>query len=130
MTKSSVSAVQVLGAKTGIAIPLSKGRTIEIINVHGTQVVDTWALDATDLNCCMSMEHVHTRLQKISISVGDVLVSNRRQPMLTVIADTSPCVHDTLIAACDKYRYAEVGHVRMASICIRCADNQSFSLVQ
>jgi uncharacterized protein len=108
MPDSSAQAVQVLPARTGVAVQLSKGQSIEIINVYGTQVVDTWALAANDPNCCLSMEHVRTRLQNISISVGDTLISNYRTPVLTVVADTSAGVHDTLIAACDKYRYAEV----------------------
>lgn len=29
--------------------------------------------------------------------------------MLTITEDTSSGVHDTLIAACDRYRYAELG---------------------
>jgi uncharacterized protein len=109
MPVSSTRKVQILPARSGVAIRLSEGQTIEIINVHGTQVVDTWALAAADLNCCLSMEHIRTRLQRITISVGDALISNHRTPMLTVVADTSAGVHDTLIAACDKYRYAEVG---------------------
>src|SRR5690606_38362637 len=31
--------------------------------------------------------------------------------MLTLIEDTSGGVHDTLIAACDRYRYQQLGHV-------------------
>ena len=40
---------------------------------------------------------------------NDTLVSNVRQPVLTVVEDTSGGVHDTLIAACDPSRYKELG---------------------
>jgi hypothetical protein len=35
--------------------------------------------------------------------------SNRRRPILILEADTSPGIHDTLIAACDDYRYGLLG---------------------
>jgi uncharacterized protein YcgI (DUF1989 family) len=40
---------------------------------------------------------------------GDVLRTNRRRPILTLVEDTSGGIHDTLIAACDRYRYAFLG---------------------
>jgi hypothetical protein len=41
--------------------------------------------------------------------VNDTLVSNVREPILTVVEDTSGGVHDTLIAACDPARYKGLG---------------------
>jgi len=41
---------------------------------------------------------------------GDALVTNRRRPLLTLLEDGSPGVHDTLIAACDVHRYRGLGH--------------------
>jgi uncharacterized protein YcgI (DUF1989 family) len=35
--------------------------------------------------------------------------SNRRRPILFLEEDTSPGIHDTLIAACDDYRYGLLG---------------------
>jgi uncharacterized protein YcgI (DUF1989 family) len=35
--------------------------------------------------------------------------TNKRRPILTLIEDTSGGIHDTLIAACDRYRYAFLG---------------------
>ena len=40
---------------------------------------------------------------------GDALVTNRRRPILTLEEDSSPGVHDTLIAACDVHRYRLLG---------------------
>ena len=40
---------------------------------------------------------------------GDILRTNRRRPILTLTEDTSGGIHDTLIAACDRYRYAFLG---------------------
>lgn len=41
--------------------------------------------------------------------VGDVLVTNKRRPILTLVDDTSPGVHDTCMSACDIYRYRGLG---------------------
>jgi uncharacterized protein len=96
-------------ARRGIAARLAKGQTIEIINTHGSQVVDTWAFAQGDIAELMSMEHSRAAFRHVSPRVGDVFVTNRRRPILTVVADTTPGVHDTLIAACDRYRYEQLG---------------------
>ncbi|KAF2188738.1 hypothetical protein K469DRAFT_703337 [Zopfia rhizophila CBS 207.26] len=57
----------------------------------------------------MSMCHTRASNLKLTPTVGDVLVSQKRAPMLRLVEDTSPGVHDTLIAACDRWRYAELG---------------------
>lgn len=57
----------------------------------------------------MSMAHCRAKLLKLIPSVGDVLVSQKRAPLVKLIEDTSPGVHDTLIAACDRWRYSELG---------------------
>lgn len=53
----------------------------------------------------------HTRAGSLHIrpKVNDVLLSNLREPMLTLVEDTSPGVHDTLMAACDPQRYHGLG---------------------
>ena len=57
----------------------------------------------------MSMEHCRVALGKIRPKVGDIMVTNRRRPILKLLADTSPGVHDTLMAACDRVRYELLG---------------------
>ncbi len=96
-------------ARKGTAHRLAKGQTVRIVNTHGSQVVDFWAFNAADLGECMSMEHTRTALDRIIPRVGDTLVTNRRRPILTLVEDTSPGVHDTLIASCDVYRYQQLG---------------------
>jgi hypothetical protein len=87
------------------AVELSAGERLRIAQREGGQVVDTWALNPADLGEWLSMEHTRVALTKLSISVGDQLCSSRRRPMLTLSEDTSPGVHDTLMAACDPERY-------------------------
>lgn len=98
-----------LPARQGKAILLAKGQHITIVNRFGSQVVDTWAFNKNDINEFMSMEHSRVAMLKLSPGVGDTLVTNYRRPILTVVADTTPGIHDTLIAACDRYRYQQLG---------------------
>jgi len=103
------SEIYTVPARKGEAARLRKGQAIKIINTHGTQVVDTWAFNAGDLKEFMSMEHIRPTLQRIFPRKGDALVTNRRRPILFFEEDTSPGVHDTLMAACDDYRYGLLG---------------------
>jgi uncharacterized protein YcgI (DUF1989 family) len=106
---ASAGDVQRLPARRGRAVRLGKGQSIKIINTHGTQVVDTWAFNSDDLGEFMSMEHLRAYLTRIFPHAGDPLVTNRRRPILHFVEDTSPGIHDTLIAACDDYRYGLLG---------------------
>jgi uncharacterized protein YcgI (DUF1989 family) len=96
-------------ARRGKAAFVAKGQTITVINTHGEQVVDTWAFNRADLTEFMSMEHSRAGMLKLIPKVGDALLTNRRRPILTVLEDTSGGIHDTVIAACDIYRYQGLG---------------------
>ncbi|MBW4654427.1 MAG: urea carboxylase-associated family protein [Kaiparowitsia implicata GSE-PSE-MK54-09C] len=48
-------------------------------------------------------------LGKIIPKVGDILYTDHRRPILTLVEDASPGIHDTLIAACDRDRYELLG---------------------
>jgi uncharacterized protein len=96
-------------ARQGRAVRLARGAAIDVINTHGTQVVDFWALGSSDPSEHLSMEHTRIAIGRLVPRIGDTLVSNARRPMLTVVADTSPGVHDTLMASCDAERYRQLG---------------------
>jgi uncharacterized protein YcgI (DUF1989 family) len=96
-------------ARSGKSTRLKRGETVKIINTTGQQVIDTWAFNASDLREFMSMEHSRVALGHIMPAVGDTLVTNRRRPILTVLEDTSGGIHDTLFAACDRWRYELLG---------------------
>jgi uncharacterized protein YcgI (DUF1989 family) len=117
--------IQCLPARRGVAAQISRGQTVKIINTHGKQVVDTWAFATRDPAEYLSMEHSRTAILKLAPVIGDTLVSNRRNPMLTVIEDTTPGRHDTLIAACDVFRYRQLG---AAGNHDNCADNLRHAL--
>ena len=96
-------------ARRGKAALLSRGQSVRVINTHGQQVVDTWAFRRDDLTEFMSMEHSRTSLGRIMPVVGQSIVTNHRRPILTLVEDTSGGIHDTLLAACDRYRYELLG---------------------
>ena len=96
-------------ARRGKAVTLNQGQSVRVINTHGQQVVDTWAFRRDDLTEFMSMEHSRTSTGRIIPKVGQSMTTNQRRPILSLIEDTSGGIHDTLLAACDRYRYELLG---------------------
>lgn len=119
------SGQHLIPARQGVAARVKMGQVVTVINTHGTQVVDTWAFCANDITEFMSMEHSRGAMLKVNPRNGDTLRSNKRRAMLTLIEDTSGGVHDTLIAACDRYRYEMLGHVGHHD---NCTDNLAAAL--
>ncbi|HYZ53431.1 MAG TPA: urea carboxylase-associated family protein [Streptosporangiaceae bacterium] len=117
--------VTVIPARGGRAVRIPRGSEIEIINPSGTQVVDTWALCPPEWAEHMSMEHTRVALGRLVPRVGDALYSNARRALMTLVADTSPGVHDTLMASCDAERYRQLG---TESYHASCADNFAAAL--
>jgi uncharacterized protein len=109
MTDAAMTEAIRIPARRGRAVRLARGAALEVINTHGTQVVDFWALCPPDGSERLSMEHTRIAIGRLMPRVGDTLVSNLRRPLLTVAADTSPGVHDTLMASCDAERYRQLG---------------------
>jgi len=96
-------------ARKGKGVRLRKDQRIKVINSKGQQVVDTWAFNADDMREFMSMEHSRVAVGHIIPAIGDTLVTNRRRPIITLVEDTSGGIHDTLFAACDRWRYEILG---------------------
>ncbi|MGH6932067.1 MAG: DUF1989 domain-containing protein [Dongiaceae bacterium] len=104
-----MSSMNRLAARGGVAFRLTRGERLKIVNTHGSQVVDCWALNPADLGVHMSMAHSRNAWYRISPRPGDVLVTNLRHPILRLVEDTSPGIHDTLIPCCDLARYHQLG---------------------
>ena len=114
-----------VNARMGKAQILKCGEKIVIINTYGTQCVDTWAFNSENNIEFMSMEHSRATLDKMMPDIGEAFLTNHRRPILTIIDDTSPGIHDTLNAACDIYRYNLLGHEGYHD---NCTDNLKSSL--
>ncbi len=113
-------------ARCGCAVALQAGQRLKIINTHGSQVCDFWAFNAADLEEYLSLEHLHTDLTSVFPKVGDRLVTNKRRAILTFEEDSSPGVHDTVIAACDCHRYRQLG---VQGYHDNCTDNLRMALI-
>ena len=109
MSTTVLTATLNIPAGHGKAVRLQAGQAVKVINTHGTQVVDCWAFNAYDLHEFMCMETTRVWTQHLNPVVGDSFVTNQRHPILTVVDDTSPGVHDTFMAACDRRRYELLG---------------------
>ena len=114
-------------ARRGKAAFVRQGQLIKVINTHGQQVVDTWAFNRNDLAEFMSMEHSRATHHHMIPRVGDAMLTNHRRAVLTLLEDTSGGVHDTLIAACDRYRYQELGCTEYHD---NCTDNLAAALAE
>ena len=91
------------------AVRVRAGETVRVVNTHGTQVVDFWAVRADRPEIALSMQHSRIRWRNLRPRAGDELLDEERSLILTLVEDTSPGVHDTVIAACDPFRYAQLG---------------------
>ena len=99
----------VVSAGTGRAVRVPRGGRVRLIDLEGGQVGDLFAFVADDVREHLSASHTRTSTRRLFPMVGEQFVTTRRRPILTLVADTSPGVHDMLIAACDPSRYLSLG---------------------
>ncbi|WP_395543624.1 DUF1989 domain-containing protein [Neotabrizicola sp. sgz301269] len=123
--RSDPGTILEIPARQGRAVRVSKGQHLRVINTHGSQVGDFWAFSEADPGEHLSMEHMRPDLRKLTPQPGDAMVTNRRRAILTLLEDTSPGVHDTLIASCDIHRYHKLGHQGYHD---NCTDNLRMAL--
>lgn len=57
----------------------------------------------------LSLPHTRASSHKLVPDVDDVLLTNLRNPIITLVEDTTPGAHDTLTAACDANLYSALG---------------------
>ena len=123
----AVGALITIPARHGKAGFVKKGQKVKAINTHGTQVVDCWAFNANNTGEFMSLEHCRVAFGRYRAQVGDTMITNRRRPILKILEDTSPGVHDTIMAACDRYRYELLGFKTYHR---NCTDNMWEAMVE
>ena len=107
---------------------MSRGQILRIIDLEGNQAVDTIFYNANDTAERYSVTDTFQRQGGIYLGMGTVLVSNRGNPMLTIVADTCGR-HDSLGGACA----AESNTVRYAlqkKFMHSCRDNYLLALAQ
>ena len=80
-----------------------------MIITHGTQVVDCWALNPDNLGEYMSLEHCRVSIERVCPVRAMSWLPTNVDPILKIMEDSAPGTHDTLLAACDRYRYELLG---------------------
>jgi uncharacterized protein YcgI (DUF1989 family) len=96
-------------ARDGRGVRVAAGQRFRVIDVEGGQVADTFAFRADDVSEYHSAEHTRAFVSRLFPRVGEHFVTNHRRPILTLVADRSPGIHDMLCAACDPERYSGLG---------------------
>ena len=123
--KSATSRV-VVPAGAGRAVWVRRGEHVRVIDVEGGQVGDLFAFAAGNPAEHLSASHTRTSTGRLFPLIGEQFVTTLRRAILTVVDDTSPGVHDMLIAACDPARYHALGVEEHAS----CAANLQDALAR
>jgi uncharacterized protein len=93
--------VEVIPPRSGASLKLAKGRTLSVIDPEGEQVSDLIAYNAHDIEEYISSGRSIDYASRIFLTTGDVLYSNRSNPMLTIVRDEVGR-HDFLLTPCSK----------------------------
>ena len=95
--------VQTIPAAGGVGVRLRRGERLRVIDPNGGQSGDLFALSADGAER-LSNGRTFDYQGKIYLTAGDVLWSDRSNPMLTIVADDVGR-HDFLYASCTKEMY-------------------------
>lgn len=102
-----------LEPQTGIGLRLKKNRLLKIIDPQGEQVSDLTAFAFDDIAEWLSSGRTIDYANKIYLTTGNVLYSNRSRPMLSIVEDTvgrhdfllTPCSPETFKIIYDNHEY-------------------------
>jgi uncharacterized protein len=93
--------IEQIPPRSAKAFRLIAGQTLTIIDPQGEQVADLMAAAVNDVAEVLSSGRTFDYLQKIFLTSGDVIYSNRSRPLLTIIKDTA-WRHDFLLTPCSR----------------------------
>jgi len=91
-------------------IHAKKGQTVRVTDVEGHQVADLWAVNTRNHDEYMSPATTRMLTGRVFPGVGESFQTTRDRPILTILKDTSPGLHDMLFASCCSALYARRGH--------------------
>ena len=99
----------VVPAKGGKAVEVMSSQRIRITTPHGRQAADFFAYNAADCGEWLSPPHTWVWNRTLKPRQGQTLLSRFRRPMLDFVEDGAAGVHDMFLAACDQFRYEQLG---------------------
>lgn len=114
-----ISASVVVPAQRGRAVRVRAGDSVMVVDIDGSQVADVWAVDLHDHTRWLSTAHTRDLTERLFPRPGECFVDQRYEPIVRLVADTSPGPHDMLFPACNPALYAREGLTGHAN----CADN-------
>src|SRR5205085_5009509 len=88
-----------LEPQTGTAFELNNGQSLRVIDLEGEQVADLVAFAQKDKSEWLSSGRSIDYANRIYLTTGNILYSNRSRPMLTIMADDVGR-HDFLLTPC------------------------------
>ena len=108
-----------VAANAGWSGRVGKGQKLSIVDLEGNQAVDFLVYNAADTAERYSAADTIAMQGNIFLTTGSVLMSNERNPLMTVVEDTCGR-HDTIGGACSKesntLRYGH--HTRPQHACV------------
>src|SRR3546814_19808017 len=104
--------------RSGTAFELRRGETLVVIDPMGVQVADLLAFNAADLDEVISSGRSLDYAEKIYLTTGDTLYSNRSNPQLEIVED-SVGRHDFLLRSEER----RVGKECVSTCRYRCSPN-------
>ncbi len=93
--------LQRIGPRSGVAVTLSRGDILTVMDPEGGQVSDMLAISAEDPAEVLSNGRTFDYEETLRLSEGARLWSNRSRVMLTIIEDRAP-QHDFLLTPCSE----------------------------
>jgi len=87
--------------RTGVAFTLDKGQRLVVIDPRGEQVADLLAYNRADVGEVISAGRTFDYANKIYLSTGDKIYSNRSNILLEIVEDEVGR-HDFLLTPCSK----------------------------
>jgi uncharacterized protein YcgI (DUF1989 family) len=89
----------ILAPQTGTAFELAKGQQLRVVDLEGEQVADLVAFNRSDKTEWLSSGRSIDYANRIYLTKGDILYSNRSRPMFTIVEDAVGR-HDFLLTPC------------------------------
>ncbi len=93
--------VHEIAPRTGTAFVVKAGQVLRVIDPRGVQVSDLLAFSADDVREVISAGRTFDYEETIRLTTGNVLWSNRSNPMLEIVEDTVG-LHDFLLTPCSE----------------------------
>src|SRR5262245_51864011 len=97
-----------IAAQSAQVMPVRGGDKVTVVDVEGNQVADLWCL-IPETGEALSASRTRIYHQRLFPHLGDVFVTNRRRPILALVADHSPGYHDLLCPPCGPEYYRDQG---------------------